>query len=161
MPRRSIAVWPIGFLLKHLSALLQRLLSEVVADNSSVKDDEAAQVIKAVAENKASRSFIWNWFKSNWKKVNSKYPEDLPSPMQRIIPAITESFGSESEISELVGFSELPDLGQLRKPIQKAILETKSNILWLESHLQEIVDWLKSKNSNPPRIWKLQAKTSP
>ena len=114
-----------------------------------MKDEEVYPVIKSVAKNKLSNPLLWSWYRSNWKKVHARFQSGgtgLTSPIRLIHQAITEALASESELLELNEFLEVPELETLT---QKSVIECKSNILWLQNHQKEIVDWLRTKNATP------------
>jgi hypothetical protein len=80
-----------------------------------------------------------------------QYPEGSLSFVGNMISAVTETFNSESELSDLTEFYESrPDsLGSGRRPIEDAIVRTRSNVDWTEKNSRKIVDWLRQKNELP------------
>ena len=72
----------------------------------------------------------------------------LDSSLGDIISAIASDFNKEFELTELENFyrQNLAELGSAKRATEDSIQKTQSNIVWMQKHYDEIVDWLERTN---------------
>lgn len=97
-----------------------------------------------MASNVVGRDIAWRWLNDEWSAIHEFFDNAISSPVSSMINSVTSDFNTEADLTELLNFYQTNEheLGTALKTTQKALVNTKINIRWMENHYEDIRKWV-------------------
>ena len=124
--------------------VLQRFLAMSLNEEAGVKKQDGYRVIAAVAGKSLGRYVAWNWIRDNWSVLTGYFDNGLSTRFKNIISAVADDFNTPFDLKELEDFIEDNEgiLGSAESTARQMVELTRGNVLWMEQHYEEVVQWL-------------------
>lgn len=115
---------------------------ELTLDGDEVRAQDAVDAVTYVARNPVGYSLAWDFFRAEWEFFRTTYGDSI-FQFSDLIEGVTSHFNTEFELQMLEDFiDEHPDQGTGSRAFTQAVDNTKSNIRWINSYLDEVATWL-------------------
>ncbi|XP_071955339.1 aminopeptidase N-like [Antedon mediterranea] len=113
-------------------------------DPDKIKSQDVTSVVSSVAGNTIGSSLAWDFFQANWDFFRKTYGDNVFN-LASMVTSVTTHFNTDFELNELEEFmKENPDQGTAANAFSKSVSQTKANIRWMNSYLEEVFDWLQT-----------------
>ncbi|ELW62808.1 aminopeptidase N [Tupaia chinensis] len=122
--------------------ILNRYLTYTLNPNYIRKQD-ATSTISSIASNVIGQTLVWDFVRSNWKKLFEDYGGGSFS-FSNLIQAVTRRFASEYELQQLEQFKKdnmETGFGSGTRALEQALEKTKANIKWVKENKEAVLNW--------------------
>ncbi|CAO2614102.1 Aminopeptidase N [Lemmus lemmus] len=122
--------------------ILNRYLSYTL-NSEYIRRQDATSTIINIASNAAGQSLVWDFVRSNWKKLFEDYGGGSFS-FANLIQGVTRRFSTEYELQQLEQFkAENQDtgFGSGTRALEQALEKTKANIKWVRENKDVVLQW--------------------
>ena len=122
--------------------ILNRYLSYTLNPNLIRKQDATSTII-SIANNVIGQSLVWDFVRSNWKKLFQDYGGGSFS-FSNLIKGVTRRFSTEFELQQLEQFREDNEdvgFGSGTRALEQALEKTKANIKWVKENKEVVLAW--------------------
>lgn len=122
--------------------ILNRYLSYTL-NSEYIRRQDATSTIINIASNVVGQSLVWDFVRSNWKKLFEDYGGGSFS-FANLIQGVTRRFSTEYELQQLEQFkAENQDtgFGSGTRALEQALEKTKANIKWVRENKDAILQW--------------------
>ncbi|XP_062535538.1 aminopeptidase N [Armigeres subalbatus] len=122
--------------------ILSRFLEYSMTDAFGIRKQDVFRVFIAVSNNVIGQPIAFSYIRNNWQKMKD-YLGTSMSNLNMILKYSTKRLNTQYELDELKEFAQthVKDTG---RTIQQAIERAQANIVWLETNVDAIVQWLSS-----------------
>eukprot|EP00118_Oscarella_pearsei_P010785 m.68309 g.68309 ORF g.68309 m.68309 type:complete len:981 (+) comp35504_c0_seq10:3-2945(+) len=124
--------------------LLNRYL-EYSVDPSKIRPQDTDFVMIYVSRNVIGRSFAWNFLRSNWDLLFSRYGGGSFS-FSYFVRAGAGFFNTEFQLKEFNDFFNGRDAGSANRAVKQTVEKIESNIRWMKVNEKTVEQWL-AKNT--------------
>lgn len=128
--------------------ILNRYLSYTLNPDYIRKQDATSTII-SIASNVAGQTLVWDFVRSNWKKLFEDYGGGSFS-FANLIQGVTQRFSSEFELQQLEQFKEdnsATGFGSGTRALEQALEKTKANINWVKENKDAVLKWFTENSS--------------
>lgn len=128
--------------------ILNRYLSYTLNPDYIRKQDATSTII-SIASNVAGQTLVWDFVRSNWKKLFEDYGGGSFS-FANLIQGVTRRFSSEFELQQLEQFKEdnsATGFGSGTRALEQALEKTKANINWVKENKDAVLKWFTENSS--------------
>ncbi|KAM6202406.1 aminopeptidase N [Rhynchocyon petersi] len=125
--------------------ILNRYLSYTLNPNL-IRRQDATSTISSICSNVIGQPLVWDFIRSNWKKLFQDYGGGSFS-FANLIQAVTRRFSTEYELQQLEQFkADNMDIGfgSGTRALEQALEKTKANIKWVNQNKEEVLKWFKN-----------------
>ncbi|CAH7340748.1 aminopeptidase N [Phodopus roborovskii] len=108
-----------------------------------IRRQDATSTIISIANNVAGQSLVWDFVRSNWKKLFENYGGGSFS-FANLIQGVTRRFSTEFELQQLEQFQEEnkdTGFGSGTRALEQALEKTKANIKWVKENKEVVLQW--------------------
>lgn len=122
--------------------ILNRYLSYTL-NSEYIRRQDATSTIINIANNAAGQSLVWDFVRSNWKKLFEDYGGGSFS-FANLIQGVTRRFSSEYELQQLEQFkadNQDTGFGSGTRALEQALEKTKANIKWVRENKDAVFQW--------------------
>lgn len=122
--------------------ILNRYLSYTL-NPDYIRKQDATNTIISIASNVAGQTLVWDFVRSNWKKLFEDYGGGSFS-FANLIEGVTRRFSSEYELQQLEQFKEdnsETGFGSGTRALEQALEKTKANINWVKENKDAVLKW--------------------
>lgn len=122
--------------------ILNRYLSYTLNPDYIRKQDATSTII-SIANNVVGQTLVWDFVRSNWKKLFEDYGGGSFS-FANLIQGVTRRFSSEFELRQLEQFKEdnsATGFGSGTRALEQALEKTKANINWVKENKDVVLKW--------------------
>lgn len=122
--------------------ILNRYLSYTLNPDYIRKQDATSTII-SIANNVVGQTLVWDFVRSNWKKLFEDYGGGSFS-FANLIQGVTRRFSSEFELQQLEQFKEdnsATGFGSGTRALEQALEKTKANINWVKENKDVVLKW--------------------
>ncbi|XP_034376252.1 aminopeptidase N [Arvicanthis niloticus] len=122
--------------------ILNRYLSYTL-NPDYIRKQDATNTIINIASNVAGQSLVWDFVRSNWKKLFEDYGGGSFS-FANLIQGVTRRFSSEFELQQLEQFkaeNSATGFGSGTRALEQALEKTKANINWVKENKDVVLKW--------------------
>lgn len=122
--------------------ILNRYLSYTLNPDYIRKQDATSTII-SIADNVVGQTLVWDFVRSNWKKLFEDYGGGSFS-FANLIQGVTRRFSSEFELRQLEQFKEensATGFGSGTRALEQALEKTKANINWVKENKDAVLKW--------------------
>lgn len=122
--------------------ILNRYLSYTL-NPDYIRRQDATSTIISIASNVAGQTLVWDFVRSNWKKLFEDYGGGSFS-FANLIQGVTRRFSSEFELQQLEQFKEensATGFGSGTRALEQALEKTKANINWVKENKDVVLKW--------------------
>jgi len=130
--------------------VLERYLAMSMQEEAGVKKQDGYRVIQAVARHMLGRYVAWNWIRVNWIKISAYFDNGLSTRFKNIFSAVADDFNTALDLKELKEFISENEghLGSAESTARQMVEQAENNILWMEQHYRQVVDWLGQQDNH-------------
>ena len=127
--------------------VLERYLAMSLQEEAGVKKQDGYRVIASVAGQTLGRYVAWNWIRGNWSRLAQYFDTGLSTRFKIIVSSVAEDFNTAFDLKELEEFIEenREELGSAKDTALQMVELTEGNVLWMEEHYREVLDWLEEQ----------------
>lgn len=128
--------------------ILNRYLSYTLNPDYIRKQDATSTII-SIASNVAGQPLVWDFVRSNWKKLFEDYGGGSFS-FANLIEGVTRRFSSDFELQQLEQFKEdnaATGFGSGTRALEQALEKTKANINWVKENKDVVLKWFTDNSS--------------
>lgn len=128
--------------------ILNRYLSYTLNPDYIRKQDATSTII-SIASNVAGQTLVWDFVRSNWKKLFEDYGGGSFS-FANLIQGVTRRFSTEFELQQLEQFKEdnsATGFGSGTRALEQALEKTKANINWVKENKDAVLKWFTENSS--------------
>ncbi|XP_076239529.1 glutamyl aminopeptidase [Calliopsis andreniformis] len=123
------------------SWILKKFIT-TATDENYVRAQDFFGCLLAISENPEGTALVWDWVRSNWEFLVSRYTLNDRN-LGALIPAITKTFATETKLNEIKAFfAKYPDAGAGAMNRAKALETVANNIKWLAKNSGKLESWL-------------------
>lgn len=122
--------------------ILNRYLSYTL-NPDYIRKQDATSTIVSIANNVVGQTLVWDFVRSNWKKLFEDYGGGSFS-FANLIQGVTRRFSSEFELQQLEQFKEdnsATGFGSGTRALEQALEKTKANIKWVKENKDVVLKW--------------------
>ncbi|KAM7330616.1 hypothetical protein ACRRTK_009805 [Alexandromys fortis] len=122
--------------------ILNRYLSYTL-NSEYIRRQDATSTIINIANNAAGQSLVWDFVRSNWKKLFEDYGGGSFS-FANLIQGVTRRFSTEYELQQLEQFkadNQDTGFGSGTRALEQALEKTKANIKWVKENKDTVFQW--------------------
>ncbi|KAM5176502.1 aminopeptidase N [Callospermophilus lateralis] len=127
--------------------LLNRYLSYTL-NPDYIRKQDAVSTITSITNNVIGQTLVWDFVRSNWKKLFEDYGGGSFS-FSNLIQAVTRRFSTEYELQQLERFKmENMDtgFGSGTRALEQALEKTKANIKWVKENKDTVLKWFTERS---------------
>uniref|UniRef100_A0A8C9P620 Aminopeptidase n=1 Tax=Spermophilus dauricus TaxID=99837 RepID=A0A8C9P620_SPEDA len=127
--------------------LLNRYLSYTL-NPDYIRKQDAVSTITSITNNVIGQTLVWDFVRSNWKKLFEDYGGGSFS-FSNLIQAVTRRFSTEYELQQLEKFKmENMDtgFGSGTRALEQALEKTKANIKWVRENKETVLKWFTERS---------------
>ncbi|KAM4831772.1 aminopeptidase N [Urocitellus parryii] len=127
--------------------LLNRYLSYTL-NPDYIRKQDAVSTITSITNNVIGQTLVWDFVRSNWKKLFEDYGGGSFS-FSNLIQAVTRRFSTEYELQQLEKFKmENMDtgFGSGTRALEQALEKTKANIKWVKENKETVLKWFTERS---------------
>ncbi|XP_052016126.1 aminopeptidase N [Apodemus sylvaticus] len=128
--------------------ILNRYLSYTLNPDYIRKQDATSTII-SIASNVVGQPLVWDFVRSNWKKLFEDYGGGSFS-FANLIEGVTRRFSSEFELQQLEQFkadNAETGFGSGTRALEQALEKTKANINWVKENKDVVLKWFTDNSS--------------
>lgn len=128
--------------------ILNRYLSYTLNPDYIRKQDTTSTII-SIASNVAGHPLVWDFVRSNWKKLFENYGGGSFS-FANLIQGVTRRFSSEFELQQLEQFkadNSATGFGTGTRALEQALEKTRANIDWVKENKDAVFKWFTENSS--------------
>ncbi|KAF6203069.1 hypothetical protein GE061_003482 [Apolygus lucorum] len=118
--------------------ILNKVMAFAMSDE--VRAQDKLFVMLSVARTRIGRELVWDFFKSNWKRILEIYEGGFLLP--RLVKSSLENFASESKAAEIENFFKSVDYSAATRSILQATESIRLNAAWLNRDGDQIKKFL-------------------
>uniref|UniRef100_A0A8C5LGH5 Aminopeptidase n=1 Tax=Jaculus jaculus TaxID=51337 RepID=A0A8C5LGH5_JACJA len=122
--------------------ILNRYLSYTL-NPDYIRKQDATSTISSIASNVVGQTLVWDFVRSNWKKLFEDYGGGSFS-FSNLIQAVTRRFSTEYELQQLEQFkmdNMDTGFGSGTRALEQALEKTKANIKWVKENKEAVLQW--------------------
>ncbi|KAM6181268.1 aminopeptidase N [Erethizon dorsatum] len=122
--------------------ILNRYLSYTL-NSTLIRRQDATSTIISVANNVVGQPLVWDFVRSNWKKLFEDFGGGSFS-FSNLIQGVTQRFSSEHELQQLEEFKENNKdvgFGSGTRALEQALEKTRANINWVKENKEAVLQW--------------------
>ncbi|XP_023581504.1 aminopeptidase N [Trichechus manatus latirostris] len=122
--------------------ILNRYLSYTL-NPDLIRKQDATSTINSIASNAVGQTLVWDFIRSNWKKLFEDYGGGSFS-FSNLIQTVTRRFSTEYELQQLEQFKQDnmdTGFGSGTRALEQALEKTKANIKWVNQNKEEVLRW--------------------
>ncbi|XP_075413562.1 aminopeptidase N [Tenrec ecaudatus] len=122
--------------------ILNRYLSYTL-NPDLIRKQDATSTISSIASNVIGQDLVWNFVRSNWKKLFEDYGGGSFS-FSNLIQAVTRRFSTEYELQQLEQFKKDnmdTGFGSGTRALEQALEKTRANIKWVNQNKEAVYKW--------------------
>nr|XP_020036767.1 aminopeptidase N isoform X1 [Castor canadensis] len=122
--------------------ILNRYLSYTL-NPDLIRKQDATSTINNIASNVVGQTLVWDFVRSNWKKLFEDYGGGSFS-FSNLIQAVTRRFSTEYELQQLEQFKQdniETGFGSGTRALEQALEKTKTNIKWVKENKESVLKW--------------------
>ncbi|XP_052616234.1 aminopeptidase N [Peromyscus californicus insignis] len=122
--------------------ILNRYLSYTL-NSDYIRRQDATSTIISIASNVAGQPLVWDFVRSNWKKLFEDFGGGSFS-FANLIQGVTRRFSSEFELQQLEQFKAdnlETGFGSGTRALEQALEKTKANIKWVKENKEAVLEW--------------------
>lgn len=122
--------------------LLNRYLSYTL-NPDYIRKQDAVSTIVSITTNVIGHTLVWDFVRSNWKKLFEDYGGGSFS-FSNLIQAVTRRFSTEYELRQLEQFkmeNMETGFGSGTRALEQALEKTKANIKWVNENKETVFKW--------------------
>ncbi|XP_041508649.1 aminopeptidase N [Microtus oregoni] len=122
--------------------ILNRYLSYTL-NSEYIRRQDATSTIINIANNAVGQSLVWDFVRSNWKKLFEDYGGGSFS-FANLIQGVTRRFSTEYELQQLEQFkadNQDTGFGSGTRALEQALEKTKANIKWVKENKDTVFQW--------------------
>ncbi|MDO8493387.1 MAG: M1 family aminopeptidase, partial [bacterium] len=123
------------------ASLIKKTLKFILSEE--VRNQDAPLFLAVAASNNKARGLVWQFVKSNWKKIYDRYQGG--SLCSRIITETTCDFDTDVLVADVANFFKKNKVLGAERVIAQAIERIKSNTAWKKVALTSVGDFLKNR----------------
>ncbi|XP_006867240.1 PREDICTED: aminopeptidase N [Chrysochloris asiatica] len=108
-----------------------------------IRKQDATSTISSIASNVIGQTLVWDFVRSNWKKLFQDYGGGSFS-FSNLIEAVTRRFSTEYELKQLEEFKKDNmdvGFGSGTRALEQALEKTKANIKWVKQNKDLVLKW--------------------
>ncbi|XP_055523948.1 aminopeptidase N [Wyeomyia smithii] len=120
--------------------ILTRFLEYSMTDEFGIRKQDVFRVFLAVSNNVIGQPVAFTYIRNNWKKMK-EYLGTSMSNLNMILKYSTKRLNTQYELEELKEFAKT-HLKETSRIIQQAIERAESNIAWMDTNAETIIEWL-------------------
>ncbi|XP_051004723.1 aminopeptidase N [Acomys russatus] len=127
--------------------ILNRYLSYTLNPDYIRKQDATSTII-SIASNELGQPLVWDFVRSNFKKLFEDYGGGSFS-FSRLIQGVTRRFSSEFELQQLEQFkaeNSATGFGSATRALEQALETTKANIKWVKENKDVVLQWFEENS---------------
>jgi len=124
--------------------ILERFLG-LAKNESNVRSQDYFTVLSYISYNPTGNPLVWNFIRSEWPYLldrfglNSRY-------LGRVPKTVVRNFSTKFQLDQINDFfAEYPDAGAGTRSRIQALEDVQNNIKWLDTHYQDIENWLNDR----------------
>ncbi|XP_041842679.1 aminopeptidase Ey-like isoform X2 [Melanotaenia boesemani] len=127
--------------------LLNRYL-QYCLDPKKIRKQDASYTIIDIASNPTGQPLAWDFVRANWDFLFHDYVGGSSSFVE-LIDGITKRFSTEFEHKQLLQFKEEIEsqLGSKAPTLEHILERIKSNMKWMASNKEQVLDWFISETA--------------
>ncbi|GAB1292240.1 Aminopeptidase N [Apodemus speciosus] len=128
--------------------ILNRYLSYTL-NPDYIRKQDATNTIISIASNVVGQPLVWDFVRSNWKKLFEDYGGGSFS-FANLIEGVTRRFSSEFELQQLEQFkadNAATGFGSGTRALEQALEKTKANINWVKENKDVVFKWFTDNSS--------------
>uniref|UniRef100_A0A8D2B0P0 Aminopeptidase n=1 Tax=Sciurus vulgaris TaxID=55149 RepID=A0A8D2B0P0_SCIVU len=122
--------------------LLNRYLSYTL-NPDYIRKQDAVSTISSITSNVIGQTLVWDFVRSNWKKLFEDYGGGSFS-FSNLIQVVTRRFSTEYELRQLEQFkmeNMETGFGSGTRALEQALEKTKANIKWVAENKEAVLKW--------------------
>ncbi|XP_058150673.1 aminopeptidase N [Dasypus novemcinctus] len=130
--------------------ILNRYLSYTL-NATLIRRQDATSTISSIASNVVGQNLVWDFVRSNWKKLFEDYGGGSFS-FANLIQGVTRRFSTEYELQQLEQFKkDNADVGfgSGTRALEQALEKTRANIKWVAKNKAEVLRWFTENSKDP------------
>ncbi|XP_034934973.1 glutamyl aminopeptidase isoform X2 [Chelonus insularis] len=125
------------------SYLLNKFIG-IAVDLNYVRSQDTFGCLIAIARNPIGTGLVWDWVRENWEFLVKRYTLN-DRYLGQLVPAICQSFATESKLEEMKAFFEkYPEAGAGKAYRVRALETVANNIKWVKTNSAKLEGWLNS-----------------
>ncbi|XP_012861931.1 aminopeptidase N [Echinops telfairi] len=129
--------------------ILNRYLSYTL-NPDLIRKQDTTSTISSIANNVIGQDLVWNFVRSNWKKLFEDYGGGSFS-FSNLIEAVTRRFSTEYELQQLEQFKKDnmdTGFGSGTRALEQALEKTRANIKWVNRNKEVVHKWFTDNSQN-------------
>ncbi|KAM5293329.1 aminopeptidase N [Ctenodactylus gundi] len=122
--------------------ILNRYLSYTL-NPDYIRRQDATSTITSIASNVVGQTLVWDFVRSNWKKLFEDYGGGSFS-FANLIQGVTRRFSTEYELQQLEQFKQdniETGFGSGTRALEQALEKTRANIKWVRDNKEAVLQW--------------------
>ncbi|XP_036026619.1 aminopeptidase N [Onychomys torridus] len=122
--------------------ILNRYLSYTL-NSEYIRRQDATSTITSIASNVVGQPLVWDFVRSNWKKLFEDFGGGSFS-FANLIQGVTRRFSSEFELQQLKQFkaeNQQTGFGSGTRALEQALEKTEANIKWVKENKEAVLKW--------------------
>ncbi|MFQ5872414.1 MAG: ERAP1-like C-terminal domain-containing protein, partial [Dehalococcoidia bacterium] len=121
--------------------LLQETLKRSMS--TEVRTQDSVLVLTAVAANRHGRDLAWEFIKSNWGELDSRYGKGGFMVMRLV--STTQAFNTLERAEEVEQFFREHPAPAAQRTVQQSLERIRLNARWLERNRTELAEWFAAR----------------
>ncbi|XP_054161981.1 aminopeptidase N-like [Oppia nitens] len=128
--------------------LLSRFMWRAFNGSSGIRKQDASYVFRSVATSNYGRDIAYNYLRDQWHHIVKYFGKSFFS-FGSLVKSVTSSLNTDFDLKQLQEFynSVKDNVGTAQRSFLQAIEQTKANVHWMQSHYQQIDNWLIKHNT--------------
>ncbi|XP_005381598.1 PREDICTED: aminopeptidase N [Chinchilla lanigera] len=127
--------------------ILNRYLSYTL-NSALIRRQDATSTIISIASNVVGQSLVWDFVRSNWRKLFEDFGGGSFS-FANLIQGVTRRFSTEHELQQLEQFKEDNSdigFGSGTRALEQALEKTRANINWVNENKEAVLQWFNANS---------------